>query len=70
MERIAEKVRLAAAEEVAAMLAAGQPKPGLATVWWGRTRLRRFYVSSKQKAAPKLAWNPLASNYQRLPARE
>jgi 5,10-methylene-tetrahydrofolate dehydrogenase/methenyl tetrahydrofolate cyclohydrolase len=51
---IAEKVRLAAADEVAAMLAAGQPKPGLATVLVGDNPASQVYVSSKQKACAQI----------------
>jgi len=51
---IAEKVRLAAADEVAAMLAAGKPKPGLATVLVGENPASQVYVSSKQKACAQI----------------
>jgi 5,10-methylene-tetrahydrofolate dehydrogenase/methenyl tetrahydrofolate cyclohydrolase len=51
---IAEKVRLAAADEVAAMLAAGKPKPGLATVLVGDNPASQVYVSSKQKACAQI----------------
>ena len=51
---IAEKVRLAAADEVAAMLAAGMPKPGLATVLVGENPASQVYVSSKQKACAQI----------------
>jgi 5,10-methylene-tetrahydrofolate dehydrogenase/methenyl tetrahydrofolate cyclohydrolase len=47
---IAEKVRQAVAEEVAAMAAAGLPKPGLATVLVGDNPASQVYVNSKQKA--------------------
>jgi 5,10-methylene-tetrahydrofolate dehydrogenase/methenyl tetrahydrofolate cyclohydrolase len=51
---IAEKVRLAAADDVAAMLAAGKPKPGLATVLVGDNPASQVYVSSKQKACAQI----------------
>ena len=47
---IAAEVREAVAKEVAAMVAAGQPKPGLATVLVGENPASQVYVSSKQKA--------------------
>ena len=46
---IAEKVRQTVAEDVAAMVAAGQPRPGLATVLVGDNPASQVYVSSKQK---------------------
>ncbi len=51
---IALKVRQDAAAEVAAMLAAGKPKPGLATVLVGENPASQVYVSSKQKACAEL----------------
>jgi methylenetetrahydrofolate dehydrogenase (NADP+) / methenyltetrahydrofolate cyclohydrolase len=48
---IAAEVREAVAAEVAAMTAAGQPKPGLATVLVGENPASQVYVSSKQKAS-------------------
>jgi len=51
---IAEKVRLAAADDVAAMLAAGKPKPGLATVLVGENPASQVYVNSKQKACAQI----------------
>lgn len=47
---IAEKVRNQVAEEVAALVAAGKPKPGLATVLVGDNPASQVYVSAKQKA--------------------
>jgi methylenetetrahydrofolate dehydrogenase (NADP+) / methenyltetrahydrofolate cyclohydrolase len=47
---IAQKVRETVAEDVAAMVAAGLPKPGLATVLVGENPASQVYVSSKQKA--------------------
>jgi 5,10-methylene-tetrahydrofolate dehydrogenase/methenyl tetrahydrofolate cyclohydrolase len=47
---IAEQVRNGVAEEVAAMVAAGMPRPGLATVLVGDNPASHVYVSSKQKA--------------------
>jgi methylenetetrahydrofolate dehydrogenase (NADP+) / methenyltetrahydrofolate cyclohydrolase len=48
---IAAEVREAIAAEVAAMVAEGQPKPGLATVLVGENPASQVYVSSKQKAS-------------------
>ncbi len=48
---IAAEVREAVAADVAAMVAAGQPKPGLATVLVGENPASQVYVSSKQKAS-------------------
>jgi methylenetetrahydrofolate dehydrogenase (NADP+)/methenyltetrahydrofolate cyclohydrolase len=47
---IAAEVREAVAAEVAAMVAKGQPKPGLATVLVGDNPASQVYVNSKQKA--------------------
>jgi methylenetetrahydrofolate dehydrogenase (NADP+)/methenyltetrahydrofolate cyclohydrolase len=47
---IAAEVRGAVAAEVAAMVAAGKPKPGLATVLVGENPASQVYVNSKQKA--------------------
>ncbi len=47
---IAEQVRNEVAEDVAKMLAAGLPRPGLATVLVGDNPASKVYVSSKQKA--------------------
>lgn len=51
---LAQQVRQEAAEEVAKMLAAGLPKPGLATVLVGENPASKVYVSSKQKACAEL----------------
>jgi len=51
---IAQQVRQQAAAEVAAMVAAGKPKPGLATVLVGDNPASQVYVSSKQKACAEL----------------
>ena len=51
---IAESVRKEVAEEVAAMAAAGYPRPGLATVLVGDNPASQSYVSSKQKACAQL----------------
>ena len=51
---IAAEVREAVAAEVAAMIAAGQPKPGLATVLVGDNPASQVYVSSKQKACAQV----------------
>jgi 5,10-methylene-tetrahydrofolate dehydrogenase/methenyl tetrahydrofolate cyclohydrolase len=47
---IAESVRQQVAEDVAAMVTAGRPHPGLATVLVGENPASQVYVSSKQKA--------------------
>jgi 5,10-methylene-tetrahydrofolate dehydrogenase/methenyl tetrahydrofolate cyclohydrolase len=47
---IAEKVRQQVAEDVAAMVAEGRPRPGLATVLVGENPASQVYVSAKQKA--------------------
>jgi methylenetetrahydrofolate dehydrogenase (NADP+)/methenyltetrahydrofolate cyclohydrolase len=47
---IAEKLREEIAEEVSKMVAAGQPRPGLATVLVGDNPASKVYVGSKQKA--------------------
>lgn len=51
---IAEAVRKEVADEVAAMAAAGKPRPGLATVLVGENPASQSYVSSKQKACAQL----------------
>ena len=51
---IAAEVRETVAAEVAAMIAAGQPKPGLATVLVGENPASQVYVSSKQKACAQV----------------
>jgi methylenetetrahydrofolate dehydrogenase (NADP+)/methenyltetrahydrofolate cyclohydrolase len=51
---IAEEVRKRAGEEVAEMVAAGKPRPGLATVLVGDNPASQSYVSSKQKACAQL----------------
>ncbi len=51
---IAEEVRKGVADEVAAMTAAGKPRPGLATVLVGDNPASQSYVSSKQKACAQL----------------
>jgi methylenetetrahydrofolate dehydrogenase (NADP+) / methenyltetrahydrofolate cyclohydrolase len=47
---IAEQVRKTVADDVAAMVAAGKQRPGLATVLVGDNPASQSYVSSKQKA--------------------
>jgi methylenetetrahydrofolate dehydrogenase (NADP+) / methenyltetrahydrofolate cyclohydrolase len=51
---IAEKVRQEVAEDVAAMVAAGRPKPGLATVLVGENPASKVYVGAKQKACSQV----------------
>jgi 5,10-methylene-tetrahydrofolate dehydrogenase/methenyl tetrahydrofolate cyclohydrolase len=62
---IAEAVRNGVAEEVAAMIAAGKPRPGLATVLVGENPASQSYVSSKQKACAQLG---IESFGHKLPA--
>jgi 5,10-methylene-tetrahydrofolate dehydrogenase/methenyl tetrahydrofolate cyclohydrolase len=47
---VAEKVRETVAAEVDALLAAGKPRPGLATVLVGENPASQVYVRAKQKA--------------------
>jgi methylenetetrahydrofolate dehydrogenase (NADP+)/methenyltetrahydrofolate cyclohydrolase len=51
---IAEQVRQEVAQEVAEMVKAGMPRPGLATVLVGENPASKVYVSSKQKACAEL----------------
>ncbi|MEW5870015.1 MAG: bifunctional methylenetetrahydrofolate dehydrogenase/methenyltetrahydrofolate cyclohydrolase FolD [Chloroflexota bacterium] len=51
---IAQQVREEVAQEVAEMVAAGMPRPGLATVLVGENPASKVYVSSKQKACAEL----------------
>ncbi len=51
---LAAQIRSEVAEEVAKMIAAGAPKPGLATVLVGENPASKVYVSSKQKACAEL----------------
>lgn len=51
---IAEELRAELTKEVEAMVAAGKPKPGLATVLVGENPASKIYVSSKQKASAKV----------------
>jgi 5,10-methylene-tetrahydrofolate dehydrogenase/methenyl tetrahydrofolate cyclohydrolase len=51
---IAEKVRQEVAEEVSALVAAGRPKPGLATVLVGENPASQVYVSMKQKSCAQV----------------
>jgi methylenetetrahydrofolate dehydrogenase (NADP+) / methenyltetrahydrofolate cyclohydrolase len=62
---IAEAVRQQAAQEVAAMVAAGKPRPGLATVLVGENPASQSYVSSKQKTCAQLG---IESFGHKLPA--
>ncbi len=51
---IADEIRKEVAQEVARFVAAGKPKPGLATVLVGENPASKVYVSSKQKACAEL----------------
>jgi methylenetetrahydrofolate dehydrogenase (NADP+)/methenyltetrahydrofolate cyclohydrolase len=62
---IAAEVREAVAAEVATMVAAGKPKPGLATVLVGDNPASQVYVNSKQKACAQVG---IESFGFRLPA--
>lgn len=62
---IAEDVRRKAGEDVAAMVAAGKPRPGLATVLVGENPASQSYVGSKQKACAQLG---IESFGHKLPA--
>lgn len=62
---IAEQMRQAAADETATLVAAGKPRPGLATVLVGDDPASEAYVSSKQKACARAG---IESFGQRLPA--
>ncbi len=62
---IAEQVRTKVAEDVAAMVAKGFPRPGLATVLVGENPASQLYVSSKQKACAEVGIESFGHN---LPA--
>jgi 5,10-methylene-tetrahydrofolate dehydrogenase/methenyl tetrahydrofolate cyclohydrolase len=49
-KQLAMEVRRKAAEDTAVLVAAGKPRPGLATVLVGENPASKVYVSSKQKA--------------------
>jgi methylenetetrahydrofolate dehydrogenase (NADP+) / methenyltetrahydrofolate cyclohydrolase len=51
---LAQQIRQEAADEVAKMVAAGLPHPGLATVLVGENPASKAYVSSKQKTCAEL----------------
>ncbi len=51
---LSQQVRQEAAEEVAKLVAAGLPRPGLATVLVGENPASKSYVGSKQKACAEL----------------
>ncbi len=51
---LAQQIRQEAADDVAKMIAAGLPRPGLATVLVGENPASRSYVSSKQKTCGEL----------------
>jgi 5,10-methylene-tetrahydrofolate dehydrogenase/methenyl tetrahydrofolate cyclohydrolase len=51
---LSQQVRQEAAEEVAKLVAAGFPRPGLATVLVGENPASKSYVGSKQKACAEL----------------
>lgn len=51
---LSQQVRQESAEEVAKLVAAGMPRPGLATVLVGENPASKSYVGSKQKACAEL----------------
>jgi methylenetetrahydrofolate dehydrogenase (NADP+) / methenyltetrahydrofolate cyclohydrolase len=51
---IAEQVRQTVADDVAALVAAGRPRPGLATVLVGENPASQVYVNAKQKACAQV----------------
>jgi 5,10-methylene-tetrahydrofolate dehydrogenase/methenyl tetrahydrofolate cyclohydrolase len=53
-KEIGQQIRDEVAAEVAAMAAAGKPRPGLATVLVGENPASKAYVGSKQKACAQL----------------
>ncbi len=62
---LAEQARKEAGEKAAKMVAAGKPKPGLATVLVGDNPASHAYVGSKQKACAELGLESFGFN---LPA--
>ena len=62
---LAEQARKEAGEKAAQMVAAGKPKPGLATVLVGDNPASHAYVGSKQKACAELGLESFGFN---LPA--
>lgn len=62
---LAAKLREDLTKEVAEMVAAGKPKPGLATVLVGGDPASKIYVRSKQKASAKVGIESFGHN---LPA--
>src|SRR4051812_6757416 len=62
---VAADVRAAVAEEVAALVAGGGPRPGLATVLVGDDPASHIYVRQKRRACEELG---LASQHHELPA--
>ncbi len=51
---LAQQIRDEIAEEVSRLVAAGRPRPGLATVLVGENPASKVYVSSKQKACAQV----------------
>ncbi len=51
---IAEQIRAEVAQDVAKMVEAGRPRPGLATVLVGENPASKVYVSAKQKACAQV----------------
>ena len=51
---LAQQIRDEVAEDVARLVAAGRPRPGLATVLVGENPASKVYVSSKQKACAQV----------------
>jgi 5,10-methylene-tetrahydrofolate dehydrogenase/methenyl tetrahydrofolate cyclohydrolase len=68
---IAEQVRARVAEDVAAMVAKGLPRPGLATVLVGENPASQLYVSSKQKSCAEVGIESFGHNLAAsIPQRE
>src|SRR5512147_835468 len=62
---IAAQVREQVKVEVAEMIQAGMPQPGLATVLVGENPASKVYVSSKQKACAELGMESFGFNLSR-----
>jgi methylenetetrahydrofolate dehydrogenase (NADP+)/methenyltetrahydrofolate cyclohydrolase len=62
---LAEKLRRQIAEDVGAMVAAGRPRPGLATVLVGENPASQVYVRAKQRACDQVGIESFGST---LPA--
>ena len=61
-KQLAQQIRQEAAVQVAEMVAAGFPRPGLATVLVGENPASKVYVSSKQKACAEIGMESFGYN--------